>query len=271
MEQHFARPADAFEMAVRVRSYEVTRSGQITAATVLRYMEYCATQASASLGFGSDWYEQNDTAWVVRDISLVFGSLPAQGKELAISTWISSNRRVQAIREYVIAFEDSGGLVARGQARWAYVDRLRGSPVRIPDHMLQRFGSLGHAMDGNDWHLTDGLETSTEPVVTHTMEVTAREYETDSQQHVNNCAYLDWLQEALRLAANTMPGQRAQRIRPVAFRLTYLRPSMPDERFLVVTRLYEGAHHELLCSQTIQSSDQDRRVVALSRHSASAE
>src|SRR5260370_310719 len=104
-------------------SYEVTSTGQVSAATIFRYLEHVATLASADRGFDSRWYVDHGAAWVVREMQVRFGRLPGIGDELQLATWVSEFRRVQAQREYAVCLADSGRLVARASARWAYVDR----------------------------------------------------------------------------------------------------------------------------------------------------
>ncbi len=129
--QQFA-PSYAFVLPLAVRSYEVTSTGQVSAATIFRYLEHVATLASADRGFDSRWYVDHGAAWVVREMRVRFGRLPGIGDELRLATWVSEFRRVQAQREYAVWLAGSGRLVARASARWAYVDRERGLPLRIP-------------------------------------------------------------------------------------------------------------------------------------------
>src|SRR5579863_8112822 len=139
-------PEGVFELPLQVRSYEVGREGRVRPANVLRYFEYLATEASAARGFDHTWYEEHGTAWVVRDMRLVAGQLPEIGERLRMATWLSSYGRVQAYREYALWGEDDLRLVARGQGRWAYVDRVTGQLRRLPEDLIARFGALGQAM-----------------------------------------------------------------------------------------------------------------------------
>ena len=77
---------------------------------------------------------------------LLLWDTPALADEAHLATWLSGYRRVQATREYCIWREPEQRLVARAQGRWAYVDRERGLPTRIPDDLIERFGVAGHAM-----------------------------------------------------------------------------------------------------------------------------
>jgi acyl-ACP thioesterase len=219
-------PAEAYTMALQVRSYEVGRDGRIGLGSVLRYLEYVATEASTARGFDWRWYEAHGSAWVVRDMRLRLGLLPGIGERLELATWLSSWGRVQAYREYAVWEPESGHLLVRGQARWAYVDRVRGTPLRIHDELLVRFGVPGHPMRAAMLPVAAAAPDST----TRTLDLTARTYETDINQHINNTVYADWLSEGL--AAARAPGLPWQ-LR--ATHITYARPALPGEAIRVET------------------------------------
>src|SRR5215469_7975324 len=223
-------PEEAFRDRLRVRSYEVGRSGTIGLGTTLRYCEALATDASAALGFDRSWYEAHNTAWVVREMNIQLGSLPRIGAELRLATWVSEFRRVQAQREYAIWQETSGQMVARASARWAYCDALRGQPIRIADAILQRMQPLGNMLSVRRYtapSATSSLSAAEAPSADTSSEffLKAREYETDTQQHINNCVYGDWLVEALAVTSSSVDHDEVSPVlrRPRFYTIEYIR------------------------------------------------
>ncbi len=257
-------PADAFVMPLHVRSYEATRSGRITPAVLLRYLEYLATQASAARGFGHEWYERTGSAWVVRDMMVRIGMLPGIDEYLRLATWLSEFRRVQAYREYAVWNERSGKLVARARARWAYIDRVRGVPIRIHDELLEGFGILGNPL--RERPLPPPPEAQSQSPA-HELTLTAREYEADSQQHINNCVYVDWLEEATRgaLAAWPEPAETADLWRPRWYAIEYARPTLPGERVSIATQTRLLTPRRLDAWQTVRAHDGKISVRAYSQ------
>lgn len=216
-------PPQAWADTLTVRSYEVGRDGGVRPGEILRYLENLATRASAGLGFDNRWYREHGGAWVVREMALLLGARAAIDDELRLYTWVSEFRRVQATREYLIARADTGRVVARGQARWAYIDRATGQLARIPEALSARMGPWGHAMRPRAHPVApapDGREGN------GSLALFAREYEADSQGHINNCVYLDWFDEAARQAL----GQPA-RTRYVW--LEYLRSALPGDALTI--------------------------------------
>lgn len=230
-------PDGAFELALQVRSYEVGREGYVRPANVLRYFEYLATEASTARGFDHSWYEQHGSAWVVREMWLVAGVLPGIGERLRMATWLSSVGRVQAYREYALWREVDSRLIARAQGRWAYVDRETTQLRRIPEELIARFGALGDTMPQRHFpSATDALG------MTPPLDVAARTYETDSQQHINNAVYMDWLEEQTALALPRATDERSWVPHLRRVHLEYLRPVLPGHMLQVHVEMSRTGH-----------------------------
>jgi acyl-CoA thioesterase FadM len=249
-------PKNAFELPLQVRSYEVGREGDLRPANILRYFEYLATEDSTHRGFDHTWYERHGSAWVVREMRLMLGVPVGIGEQLRMATWLSSYGRVQAYREYALWRALDSKLIARAQGRWAYVDRTSGQLRRIPEELISRFGQLTAAMP--PWRPVASMSStvvalaaseSAEDGHSSALQFVARTYETDSQQHINNAVYMDWIEDGMALAmrisdsatATSPAGDRAFAERPYRLRrvhLEYLRPVLPG----ALVRLASSAH-----------------------------
>ena len=231
MRGDLAIPAQAYTETLMTRSYEVGRDGRARPGVILRYLEHLATRASAGLGFSNRWYHDQNGAWVVREMSLLLGALPGIDDELRLATWVSDFKRVQAMREYLITDAASGRLVARAAGRWAYIDRTRLLPTRIPDEITARMGPWGHAMRPRP-----SAPRTVEAPTAAEMRFIARGYEADTQRHINNCVYLDWFDEAAEraAAAGALTGA-SECLRPRFYRLEYIQQTQPGDALRVLT------------------------------------
>lgn len=258
-------PPQAFVQAVRVRSYEGGRDGAIGMGTVLRYLESLATEASAAAGFDNAWYEQRNVAWVVREMTVLLGARPGIGAELMLATWVSAFRRVQAQREYAIWRPGEGHLVARASARWAYVDREIGQPVRVHDGILAQVPVPGHRMPVRQ--LAE-LEPAAKSAHRTELPLTVRTYETDTRQHVNNCVYADWLGEGLHgLLRAQQPALRPEHLAPRYYHIEYLRSVRAGDAVQVATHAVPRGDRGLSVQQDItDTADGGVRVRARSEH-----
>ena len=197
-------PREAWADALTVRSYEAGLDGAVRPGVILRYLESLATRASAGLGYDNRWYRDNRGAWVVREMSLTLGARAGIDDDLRLFTWVSAFRRVQATREYLITHAGTGRIVARAQARWAYIDRVTGQLTRIPNDLSARMGPWGHGMRSRR-----ATSPGDNPTSAASLPLVARAYEADTQGHINNCVYLDWFDEAASQMTPTRPGAPA--------------------------------------------------------------
>jgi acyl-CoA thioesterase FadM len=257
-------PDGAFAQRARVRSYEVGRAGTIGIGTILRYLEALATEASASRGYDFRWYERHNAAWVVREMDVLVGALPGIGDELSLATWVADFRRVQAQREYAIWRCADGRLVARASARWGYVDRVRGQPMPLQDELASGIPALGHRMSLRRLGL---LDASVAPAMDGALALVAREYETDSQQHINNCVYGDWLVEGLHQTLLASFARPALEVRPRYYRIEYIRPALPGDAVRVITTASAWGSRGLFVRQEIAAARDDGLIArARSQH-----
>jgi acyl-CoA thioesterase FadM len=255
-------PSTAYTATFAVRSYETTSAGVIAPATLLRYLEHIATLDSAARGFSHVWYETHNSAWVVRDMRLQLWDPPTLGDEVHLATWLSSYRRVQATREYCIWQEPEKRLIARAQGRWAYVDRERGLPTRIPDDLIERFGATGYTMPQRPTISAQEAKSASESEMT----LVARSYEADTQQHINNTIYMDWLGEALTHALTGAYDELGiDDIAARYYHIQYVRPARPGDRIGISTRINRTGSHRLTATQTI--SDDATGQISVECHS----
>jgi medium-chain acyl-[acyl-carrier-protein] hydrolase len=230
-----------YRMSFQVRSYEVGRLGMVSAGTLLRYLEHLATEGSAAAGYPRSWYDEHETAWVVRQMLYEQERPIGIGEQLALETWPSQFARIQAYREYLVSSADTGQMIARAHAHWVYVSRQRGLPIRLP-------------ADFADYAIPDPQEVRLAPAPTiqlfaeeaphFRMVLRVRRSEADTMGHVNNTVYMDWLEEAAYEAVEAFPTSFVEQhdlppARGRCFvkqaRLDYMKPCLPGETVEVET------------------------------------
>ena len=85
------------------------------------------------------------------------------------------------------------------------------------------------------------------------MALVARSYEADTQQHINNTIYMDWLGEAL---THALTNSRRQKPGPLDVSLRYLHiqyvhPARPGDRLRIATELLRTRPRQLAAIQSI--------------------
>ncbi|HJW21473.1 MAG TPA: thioesterase family protein [Candidatus Limnocylindrales bacterium] len=192
-------PGSAFSADYRVRFDEAGPDGRIRTSTLLRYAQDVAWRHSEARGFDRPWYAARGLSWVARSVSLELLAAIGMGQTLHLTTRVIGHRRIWA-RRLAEAREGPGArgdILARVVTDWVILD-LRGRPVRIPPDFGLDFASP--EVHGDIQHAEP---PAGEPSAS--LSIRVRPHDLDPVGHVNNAAYLDWLEEA-HLAAGHAPA-----------------------------------------------------------------
>lgn len=232
-------PGASFTLPIRVRLYDLDLREQVSCATLLRYFEETAMQASSHLGFTLDWYNERGQFWVIRMMRLE-RNLPARYQdELEITTWVSAMSRIRADRNYLVRRIRDGSVLARASANWVYLDRKTLFPARIAPEIVALFTNSEPAPLPARWEIKPSLHRESELQC-----ITRRQalyYEADSAKHTNNAIYVDWLEEAARETASASNYQLQVDSGPSLWfhrhHIDYLNSARPGDQLEIETRL----------------------------------
>jgi len=226
------RPVRGITVPYRLRFDECGPDGVGRTSALLRYAQDIAWIHSERLGFGREWYAERGLAWVVRAAELaVLAPIPL-GTTLDLSTAVTGLRRVWARRRTDARLAD-GTLAMWGHTDWVMTD-ARGLPGRVPSEFLDAFDVPPGSFDPGRVSLPP---TPSDASVQRAL---VRPQDLDPMGHVNNAAYLDYLEEALLAVdepgvdergadepAGGPPAAALTSILPRCVRLEYLAPASP--------------------------------------------
>jgi len=212
---------NGFVAGYRVRFDEAGPDGRVRTSALLRYAQDVAWRHSEALGFDRRWYLERGRWWVVRAVDLEVLGPVAMGRTLRVSTAVTGHRRIWA-RRLADARLAAGALAARIVTDWVMLDD-RGRLVRIPQDFGLSFTNPELPGEILRVELPSGLPVASE------IRFGVRPHDLDPMGHVNNAAYLDWVEEALEATGEgvaTLP-RRA--------RLEYLASAAPGDEIVVTT------------------------------------
>jgi acyl-CoA thioesterase FadM len=204
----------------RPRFDECGPDGRVRTSTLLRYAQDAAWIHSERLDFDRSWYAQRGLAWVVRAATLAIVAPIELGAALTIATSITGVRRVWARRLAEMRTND-GSLVAWAHTDWVMTD-ARGMPGRVPPEFPAAMGTVPPSFEPGR------VPLPLTPDDAHRHVTRVRPQDVDPMNHVNNGAYLDYLEEALLDAGPA--GAAAIGRTPRTVRLEYLAPAAPLAR-----------------------------------------
>lgn len=208
----------------RVRFDECGPDGIARTSSLLRYIQDVAWVHSERMGFDREWYADRGLAWVVRAAELaILAPLPL-GATLAVSTAVTGFRRVWARRRTEGRLDD-GTLAMWSHTDWVMTDH-RGMPGRIPAEFPATFAVPPGAFEP----VRVSLPPAPRDAAIHRANV--RPQDLDPMGHVNNAAYLDYLEEAFHAAGEA--GRTRIAVIPRCVRLEYLAAAAPGAMLLGV-------------------------------------
>jgi acyl-CoA thioesterase FadM len=201
----------------RVRFDECGADGIVRTSALLRYAQDVAWIHSEQLGFDRDWYTSRGLAWVVRAAELGIVAPVPLGTTVAVTTRISGFRKVWA-RRRTEAFLADGTLAMWGHTDWVMTDH-RGMPGRVPPEFPAVFATPPPPFEPGRIPLPP---TPSDAVSTETR---VRPQDVDPMGHVNNAAYIDYLEEAMNAAGDE--AMAATRALPRRVRIEYVLAAVP--------------------------------------------
>lgn len=180
-----------FSKEFQVHYYEINKHQEATPLTLVNYLEDTAISHSSAAGLSVNELKAMGTGWILNRWSLVIDEYPVLGQKVVVETWPSHFERFYAWREFIIKNYDNKA-ICRASSLWIYLDIHKRRPVRIPADFGERYGIENiKAVDA------PFTEFSCGPVSEPVKEFSVRRSDIDTNEHVNNTRYIEWLLEAV--------------------------------------------------------------------------
>ena len=211
-------PANGISIPYRARFDECGPDGLVRTSALLRYAQDIAWIHSEGLGFTREWYAERNLAWVVRSAELAIFAPLQLGGTVSLSTAPTGFRRVWGRRRTEGRLED-GTLMLWGHTDWVMTDTVRGMPGRIPEEFPAAFSIPPGSFDPIK------VTLPVTPPDALVLVTAVRPQDIDPMGHVNNAAYLDYLEEALLAAGEA--GAAAVSALPRRVLLDYVAAAAP--------------------------------------------
>jgi acyl-ACP thioesterase len=209
--------AARLEQTYRVRFDESGPDGTLPGSGFLRYAQDLAWVHSEAAGFGRAWYRERGLTWLIRAVELDVLDEIDYGTEVDASTEVLGFRRVWARRRSEFTRRSTERDVAGALIDWVLLNE-RGSPVRVPAEIVGLFGD-----DSRDAFTPLKVGLPAAPTDASSFELSVHRGELDPMGHVNNAAYLDYMDDHLVSAGRTAEIGRL----PRRYRVEFVAPAEP--------------------------------------------
>lgn len=170
---------------------------------LLNHLQEAAISHADSAGFGTEKVRSDGTAWMLHKAGVEIRRLPKLGEHLETATWITGAAGFRARRSFGV--RAGSEVVAMASYVWVYFDAVRRVPQRIDAGLNAAFQPEGGepAVPGVD-------ELAKFEVTSPSFEalITTRYTDFDSNDHVNNSIYANFVQTLLHQRGETQPVGR---------------------------------------------------------------
>jgi len=227
----------------RVRNYECDAYGHLNNANYVRYMQETAMDASAAAGYGIVRYTEMGRQWWIRATEIEYLRPAIYNDQIEVKTWVADFRRVSSRRMYEFRLAGTDEMVARGHSDWVFLDIATGRPTSVPPEMGTAFFPEGPPATFPEREPFPVAPPP--PPGVFKMSVRVAWKDIDSVHHVNNAAYLEYVEECGMqvIAAHKWPWKRMADAGFAIFlrkhQVQYLQPALLGDELELSTWAYD--------------------------------
>lgn len=175
----------------RVRYSELDHRQRISLPAVINYLQDCTTFHSESIGQGIEELKKVGKAWVLSYWQIVVERYPKIGEKIAVSTWATGFTGILGTRNFQI-LDEEGRRIIYAYSLWTYMDMKKKRPVKISQDVAALYKEEPPLEMEYAPRKIRRSETMTEKEA-----IRVRKYQIDTNEHVNNCQYVQMALEAL--------------------------------------------------------------------------
>lgn len=181
-----------FNVKAIVKSRDVQSNGYIRFPHLVRMFQNSAFKHSDYLGLTQDVLMKSRLAWVLYTMYVKVYNYPKLNDNLSITTWVSSKQKILVKRDYQVTNNNTPILDAT--TSWVLFNLDKRQAMFIPDNIY-------YIYEPEDENILPGIENClpfhNNIHYNYNYEFTIRHMDLDSNDHVNNITYIDFIYTAV--------------------------------------------------------------------------
>lgn len=175
----------------KVRYSEIDHRGTLTLPSLINYFQDCSTFQSESLGYGVRAANEKKRAWVLSYWQVIAQRYPNLSEPITVGTFASAFNGLFAERNFLMK-DEGGRQIACANSMWVYMDMQRGCPI-VPDEEEIKLYGIEPKLDMP----YEGRKIKSAASYKELPAFPVRKYHIDTNEHVNNCQYVQMAMEML--------------------------------------------------------------------------
>lgn len=175
----------------RVRYSEIDHTGSITLPGIINYFQDCSTFQSEDIGLGAENLKARKKAWILSYWQVIVDRYPGLGESITVGTFATRFKGLFGDRNFVM-YDEAGERIACANSIWVFMDMEKGRPAKPEVEDIAPYGGeppLDMPYEGRKIVLPETVQ-DLEPFP-------VRKYHIDTNEHVNNCQYVQMAMEFL--------------------------------------------------------------------------
>ena len=180
-----------YEFDGRVRYSEIDHTGKMTLPALINYFQDCSTFHSEEAGLGMERLKAEKKAWILSYWQVIVERYPGLGEKITTGTFATEFKGLYGNRNFYMK-DAEGRRIACANSIWVFMDLEKGRPARPSEEHIRPYGTeepLDMPYEGRKILMSEHcVETESFPV---------RKYHIDTNEHVNNCQYVQMALEVL--------------------------------------------------------------------------
>lgn len=181
-----------YEKQFQLRYFEMDKFGYASPTTIITLLQEAAADHCLSIGHGLYDLLDKNIGWILLSGFMQIERYPTYKEKITVKTWLSKFTSIKGTRENII-YDSAGNIIGRAKGLWLFFDIEKRRPIRIFDDIVEKWGEFSEESIACD------VEKKLEAVSFAEFQKNFLVYrhDLDSNKHVNNLKYLQWLFETI--------------------------------------------------------------------------
>ena len=181
-----------FDKEFELRFFEMNRLGEASAISILTLLQETAAEHCHYAGHNLLSLMSENLGWVLLAGTMKMERYPIYKEKIIIRTWISQYHSIRGFRENII-YDANYKIIGRARGLWLFYDIKKRRPKKIDPEFLEKWSFC------NTISLDHNISNKIKPLNSfeYKKEFKVNMYDTDTNKHVNNLRYLQWLMESI--------------------------------------------------------------------------
>ena len=231
-----------------VQYYEIDFRKKLLVTSLMNYFGDVATKQSEDIGGGIDYLKQEGIAWVLYKWDIHINKYPHYGEKISVETRPYSFRKFYGYRIFKV-LDDKGNVIASANSIWLLIDKEKRKVIRITEDMYKMYGVAENEIKPL---IIKKIKLPEQFDIEKSFDV--RYSDIDTNRHVNNVKYVDWIVE-------TIPLDIVLNFTIKNLNITYEKEALYGEKIKIYTDLQKKDNSYISLHKIVDQEEKELSVI----------